>query len=194
MAAVERIAYARLFSTVAGLLLVGLGLAGFFTSAGFRNPGITADLLGFYPVNGWASTLHLTAGLIGLGLARPLPRLFALLAGILFLALGIAGILAPNGDLLLGVLPATRSVNLLNLAIGALGLIAYVASRWDRIRSGLRHRMERLRRRAERRQGRRRHRRAARRRRSRPARPTSSGGSGGADRPEPGRRSRPRRQ
>lgn len=194
----ERIAYPRLFSTVAGLLLVVIGLAGFTTSAGFRNPEITSGLFGFYPVNGWANALHVVAGLAGLALARPLPRLFALLAGTAFLVLGAAGILAPNGELLLGGLPATRSVNLVNLAIGVLGLAAYAASRWDRLRraaSGLAGRFER---RLERRRQGKRRRRAARRRRSgrsgtssrsrRKAGATSRAGSGGADRPAPGRR------
>lgn len=204
MAAVERIAYARLFSTVAGLFLVVIGLAGFVTPAGFRNPEITSDLLGLYPVNGWANGFHVLAGLVGLGLARPLPRLFALLAGVVFLTLGVAGILAPNGVLLLDGLPATRSVNLVNLAIGALGLSAYAASRWDRLRKGIANLVLRLERRLDRRRQKRRRRRAARRRRpgasggaartggagrtGKRAGATSRAGSGDADRPAPGPR------
>lgn len=184
MAAVERIAYVRLFSTVTGLLLVVIGLAGFLTPAAFRNPEITSDLLGFYPVNGWANTLHLAFGLAGLGLARPLPRLFALAAGIVFLALGVWGILAPDGQLLLGVLPATRAVNVLNLLIGGFGLAAFAASRLDRIRATGAAWAGRLERRRERRRQKRRRRRAVRRRGS----ATSSAGSGGAGRPGPGRR------
>ncbi len=201
----ERIAYARLFSTVAGLFLVVIGLAGFATSAGFRNPELTAGLW-FYPVNGWANSVHVIAGLAGLALARPLPRLFALLGGLLFLALGVWGILAPDGQLLFGGLPASRSVNGLNLVIGVLGLAALVASRWDRIRSGVATLADRLQRRLERRRQRRRRRRAARRRRSGPAAPgsrqrqpgatsgprqpgaTSSGVPGGGSRPAPKRR------
>lgn len=215
MTGVERLVYPRLFSTVAGLLLVVIGLAGFSTSAGFRNPEITADLLGLYPVNGWANAFHLVAGLAGLGLARPLPRVYALPAGLVFLALGVSGILAPNGELLLGGLPAARSVNLLNLVIGALGLAAFTASRWDRLRSGAVRLTDRFRRWLDRRRQRRRRRRAARRRRSAPSatgsRPRKAGsasgprkadsqaetekpaatsrtGSGDADRPARGRR------
>ncbi|MCO5315191.1 MAG: DUF4383 domain-containing protein [Solirubrobacterales bacterium] len=162
----ERIAYARLFSTVVGLLLVVLGLAELLASAEFRNPEITSDLLGLYPANGWAASLHLVIGMIGLALARPLPRLFTLLAGVIFLGLGIWGVLAPNGDLLLGVLPATRTVNLLNLLIGGLGLLAFAASRWDRIRNAAGGWLERSRRRNERRRQRRGRRRATRRRRT----------------------------
>lgn len=174
----ERIAYPRLFSTLAGLLLVVIGLAGFTTAAGFRNPEITADLLGFYPVNGWANTLHLAAGLVGLALARPLPRLYALLAGAVFLGLGLWGVVAPDGQMLLGGLPATRSVNLINLAIGGFGLIALAASRWDRIRNAGAAWFERLHRGVERRRRQRQRRRALKRRRatSPAARRPKSGG------------------
>lgn len=170
----ERIAYPRLFSTIAGLLLVALGLAGFTTAAGFRNPEITSSLLGFYPVNGWANTLHLVAGLVGLGLARPLPRLFALLAGLLFFGLGVWGILAPDGQLLFGGLPATRSVNVINLVIGMLGLAAFAASRWDRIRVAGAAWTERLSRNVERRRRQRQRRRALKRRQAAP-RPSRKG-------------------
>lgn len=185
----ERIAYPRLFSTVAGLLLAMLGLFGFLVSAEFRNPELTSDLLGLYPVNGWANSFHLVAGLIGLGLARPLPRLYALLAGVAFAALGVWGIAAPNGELLFGWLPATRSVNLVNLAIGLLGLAALAASRWDRITSALSTWASRFRRNRERRSRRRRERKLReRRKRTSPAagrrsRPSSSSGRGGGTRP-----------
>ncbi len=179
----ERIAHPRLYSTLAGLLLVVLGLFGFLVSSEFRNPELTSDLLGFYPVNGWVNSVHLIVGLIGLGLARPLPRLFALLAGVGFTALGVWGILAPNGELLFGSLPATRSVNLINLAIGLLGLVALVASRWDRIVAAFASRLERMSRRRERRTRRRREKKLRQRRRA-----TSSSGSAGGSRPVSKRR------
>ena len=129
----ERIAYARLYATIAGALLVLLGFAGLLVNFEFNTPELTDDLLGLYTVNGWANVFHVAAGLIGLFLARPLPRLFALLAGVAFTALGLWGLLATNGTLLLEGLPATRWVNLLNLLIGLAGLTAFAASRWDRI-------------------------------------------------------------
>lgn len=129
----ERIAFARLFATVTGTLLVLLGFIGLMVNAEFRGRELTDELLGFYTVNGWASVFHVAAGLIGLALARPLPRLYALLAGVVFTGLGIWGILAPNGTWLLDALPASRAVNLVNLAVGLFGLAAFTASRWDRI-------------------------------------------------------------
>lgn len=129
----ERTAYARLYATVAGALLVLLGFGGLLINTEFRAPELTSDLLGFYAVNGWANVFHVGAGLIGLFLARPLPRLFALIAGLLFTGLAVWGILATGGTLLIEKLPALRWVNLFNLLLGLSGLAAYAASRWDRI-------------------------------------------------------------
>lgn len=182
----ERITLPRLYSTVAGTLLASLGLAGFLVSSEFRNPELTSDLLGIYPVNGWVSSLHLVAGLIGLALAGRLPRLFALLAGVGFTALGLSGVLAPNGELLFGCLPAPRTVNLIYLGIGLLGLLAVVASRWDRIGATFAGWIEKVGRRRERMVRRRREKRLRKRRRA--ARATSSGGRAGGTRPGSGRR------
>lgn len=129
----ERITYARLYATVTGTLLVLLGFAGLLVNFEFHVPELTDDLFGFYTVNGWANVFHIAAGLTGLFLARLLPRLYAILAGVVFTALGVWGFAAANGTFLLDGLPATRWVNLLNLLIGLGGLSAYAASRWDRI-------------------------------------------------------------
>lgn len=131
----ERTAYARLYATTSGALLVLLGFAGLLVNTEFRAPELTSDLLGFYPVNGWANALHVGVGLLGLFLARPLPRLYALLAGVFFTGLAVWGFVAADGTLLFDNLPAFRWVNLLNLLLGLGGLAAYAASRWDRITS-----------------------------------------------------------
>jgi hypothetical protein len=133
MAAMERTAYARLYATLAGAFLVLLGFVGLLVNSEFRAPELTSDLLGFYTVNGWANVLHVGIGLVGLFLARPLPRLFALVAGTFFTFLALWGFLAPDGTLLFGELPAFRWVNVVNFLLGAGGIFAYAASRWDRI-------------------------------------------------------------
>lgn len=129
----ERTAYARLYATTTGALLVLLGFVGLLVNSEFRAPELTSDLLGFYAVNGWANVLHVGIGLLGLLLARPLPRLYALLAGVFLTGLAVWGFVAADGTLLFGGLPALRWVNALNLLLGLAGLIAYAASRWDRI-------------------------------------------------------------
>jgi hypothetical protein len=142
---VERVGYTRLYATVSGALLVLLGLAGLVENAEFEEPELWSDLLGTYAVNGWASLLHICLGLAALLLAQRASRLWAVIASSVFIGLGAWGVLAADGTLLLGVLPATRAVNLLNLLLGALALLALVASRWDRIRKVLTEREQRAR-------------------------------------------------
>ena len=129
MGLVDRTAFTRLYATVTGLLLSLGGLAGFAVGSEFTEPTLTEDLLGFYPVNGWANSLHLLTGLLALFLARAGSAIWALLGGLLYTGLAIWGILAPDGQLLAGVLPATRSVNAVNLVIGVSGLAALLAAR-----------------------------------------------------------------
>lgn len=156
----ERIGYTRLYATSAGVVLVLLGLFGLLENAEFDLPELYSKLLGFYAVNGWASVFHIAAGLLGLILAKHLSRLFALVAAIVFIGLGLWGILAPNAELLLSKLPAERPVNLLNLILGFGALACFVASYWDRLEASITARIERRR---TRQTGRERRRRAQRR-------------------------------
>jgi hypothetical protein len=142
-----RTAYTRLYATVSGTLLVLLGLSGMFENSEFTEASLWSELFGIYAVNGWANALHLALGVSALLLAQRISRLWALVAAIVFLGLGFWGVLAPGGELLFGVLPATRPVNLVNLLLGGFALAALVASRWDRIRSVAAAREERLRKR-----------------------------------------------
>ncbi len=136
--------YTRLYATLSGALLILLGLAGLIENAQFDEPELWSELFGFYAVNGWLSLLQIGLGLIALLLAQRSSRLWALLACIVFLGLGIMGVLAANSTLLFGVLPATRPVNALNLLLGSLALVALAASRWDRISAIVSEREERL--------------------------------------------------
>lgn len=139
-----RTAYTRLYATVSGTLLILFGLAGMLENSEFPKPSLWSELFGFYAVNGWANALHITLGMIALLLAQGISRLWALIAAVVFLGLGFWGVLAPNAELLFGVLPATRPVNLINLLLGGFALAALVASRWDKIRAAAANREERL--------------------------------------------------
>jgi hypothetical protein len=145
--AMARTAYTRLYATVSGTLLILLGLAGMVENSEFPEPSLWSELLGFYAVNGWSNTIHIVLGVVALLLAQGLSRLWAILAALVFLALGFWGVLAADGELLFGVLPATRAVNLINLLFGGFALAAFVASRWDKIRSAAADREQRLRKR-----------------------------------------------
>lgn len=129
----ERTSYTRLFAVCSSTFLVLLGLVGFIEDASFTEPEIYGFLPGDYGVNGWANALHVLTGLMGLAMAARLSRAWALIALVLFGGLGLWGILAPDGTLLAGVLPATRSVNAINLVIGLLALFALVAGSWPSI-------------------------------------------------------------
>ncbi len=153
---VERIGYTRLYATSAGVVLVLLGLFGLLKSAEFDVPELHDDLLGFYAVNGWANLLHISMGLLGLVAARRWSRAFALIAAVIFIGLGVWGILALNSDLLFSKLPAERWVNLVNLILGFAALACLVASYWDRIRKSVSDRIEHRRTRQSRRERRRR--------------------------------------
>jgi len=156
---VERIGYTRLYATASGVLLVLLGLFGFLASGEFEVPELSARLLGIYTVNGWANAFHVVIGLIALIMSRRLSRPYALMAAILFLFLGFWGIAATNGDLLLSKLPAQRSVNLLNLALGFTALACFIAGTWQPIRTWMAARLEKRRTRTSWRERRRRKRR-----------------------------------
>ena len=139
----ERLGYTRLYATVTGTLLVLIGPVGFLASSALKPPYLTDDMLGFLAVNGWANSFRIVLGLLGLIMATRFSKLYAGLAGVLLLGLGIWGLLAPNGQLLLDKLPAGRAANILNLILGLLGLIAVVAVHSDGMTRRFRQRMER---------------------------------------------------
>lgn len=146
----DRTSFTRFYASFTGLLLCLLGLAGFAVGPEFAEPDLTSDLIGSYRVNGWSDSLHLVTGLAALGLARSRPAAWALIGGLLYTGLGLWGVLAPDGELLAGLLPAPRAVNATNLAIGLSGLAALVASRTPPLRTagvGRKRRLRRARRR-----------------------------------------------
>lgn len=119
--------YTRLYATVTGAVLTAAGLFGFLVGAEFESPELTGTLLGFYEVNGWSNAFHTIAGVMALALAARGSRIWVVIAAILFTGLGIWGVLAPDGTLLAGVLPAPRTVNICNLLLGLLAVAALVA-------------------------------------------------------------------
>lgn len=130
----ERTSYTRLFAVCSSAFLVVIGLVGFLEGPSFTEPELYSSLPGNFAVNGWANSLHVLAGLVGLAMASRLSRAWAVITLLLFGGLGIWGVLAPHGTLLVGILPATRSVNAINLLLALLALLALVAAAWPAIR------------------------------------------------------------
>ena len=119
---------ARLYASAAGAFLVVLGIVGFFYSASFSTPGQVKDALGALGVNGWENVLHAATGAIGLLVAGYAARQYALLLGVLYLALAIWGVAIDSGGSILGLLPADTAANSLHLVLGLLGIAAGLAT------------------------------------------------------------------
>jgi hypothetical protein len=99
---------ARLYATVAGALLVVLGIVGFFYDASFSSLGDLQRALGAIDVNAWFNLLYLVTGAIGVLVAGVASRQYSLAMGLLYTLLGIFGL----------------GTEWLHLTIGVLGLLA----------------------------------------------------------------------
>ncbi|HEX6455341.1 MAG TPA: DUF4383 domain-containing protein [Solirubrobacterales bacterium] len=95
---------ARLYATVAGALLLVLGVVGFFYDASFTGLGDLESALGFLEVNAWFNLLYVVTGAIGLLLAGVASRPYSLAAGLLYTLLGILGLGTGWFHLLIGLL------------------------------------------------------------------------------------------
>jgi hypothetical protein len=99
---------ARLYATVAGALLLVLGIVGFFYDASFSSLDDLQPALGALEVNAWFNLFYVLTGAVGVLVAGVASRQYSLLVGLLYTLLAIAG-WGSEG---------------LHLAIGLLGLAA----------------------------------------------------------------------
>lgn len=83
---------ARLYATVAGALLLILGVVGFFYDASFTGLSDVESALGFLDVNAWINLLYVFTGAIGLLVAGVASRPYSLAVGLLYTLLGIFGL------------------------------------------------------------------------------------------------------
>ena len=121
---------AQLYSLVFGVLLVALGIIGFFYTADFAvGDAMERERALLLDVNGWHNTVHLLTGAIGLAVAgsAAAARSYALILGVVYLLLAILGFLV-FGDTVLQIIPLNTGDNILHLLIGAAGIGAYTAS------------------------------------------------------------------
>ncbi len=119
---------ARLYATVAGVVLTIAGIAGFFYSASFGSPGEVDQMLGIFAVNGWDNVLNLATGLLALVAAGYAARRCALALGVFFTAVSVWGLIAGDGGSIAGVLPVNTADNAAHLLLGLTGLAAAAAS------------------------------------------------------------------
>ncbi|MDX6635248.1 MAG: hypothetical protein QOF06_1451 [Solirubrobacterales bacterium] len=99
---------ARLYAAAAGVLLLVLGVVGFFYDASFGPLDQYEEALGALRVNGWLNLFYVATGSVGLLVAGVSSRTYSLTVGALFTLLAIVG----------------WGTGGLNLAVGLLGLAA----------------------------------------------------------------------
>lgn len=120
---------ARLYCTLIGAVLVFVGIVGFFYEASFSTGDeIKADeVFGLLAVNGWHNLVHIAIGLVLLAAAGTAARTAALAVGLLYLVLGIWGLLEDD-NVILSLVPINDEDNVLHLILGGLGLGAGAAT------------------------------------------------------------------
>ncbi|MDX6651868.1 MAG: hypothetical protein QOJ38_649 [Solirubrobacterales bacterium] len=119
---------ARLYASLVGAVLTIAGIAGFFYSSDFGSPGATSEVLGLLTVNGWHNVVHIATGALGLLAMGYAARAYAGGLGVVYLGVAIWGFAIGSGENILGFLPVNTADNFLHLALGVLGIAAYLAT------------------------------------------------------------------
>jgi hypothetical protein len=125
---------AQLYALGLGVLLVAVGIAGFFWEASFAvgtSAGVEQSfVLGLLAVNGWHNLLHLVTGAIGLAVAgnRAAARLYALTLGVAYALLALLGFVVESNDVLLGLFAINAGDNVLHMLVAAGGMAAGLAT------------------------------------------------------------------
>jgi uncharacterized protein DUF4383 len=121
---------AKTYAIVVGAVLVFAGVAGFFYETDFSTNGDKDAVFGILDVNGWHNLVHVATGALGLVLSRTLAgaRTYALLLGVVYLAVAIWGFVLGDGEFILSILPVNTEDNVLHLLISLTGFGAYAAS------------------------------------------------------------------
>ena len=114
---------AQLFCLVTGIVLVAVGVLGFFVNSMFNSgPGVSGDELIVFEVNGWHNIVHLATGafLILMAASARSAVTGALIFGILYVVVTIYGFV--DGDDLLTIVPINTADNFLHLALAIVAI------------------------------------------------------------------------
>lgn len=121
---------AQAYALVFGVVLVVVGIAGFFVDSSFGDLGsdVQGDELIWFEVNGWHNVVHLVSGLLGLAVVASVAgsRAYALGFGAVYLVVTIWGFV--NGTDVAGLIPVNTADNWLHLGISVAGILAGLAS------------------------------------------------------------------
>jgi hypothetical protein len=123
---------AQVYTLAIGLMLVVVGVAGFFYNASFSTgDGTERDaVLGILDVNGWHNIVHIATGAIGLTVAGSYggARAYAIGMGAVYLLVALLGFLAGDGEEIFDLIPVNTEDNVLHLLIGVAGIAAGLAT------------------------------------------------------------------
>lgn len=125
----DRYTYAQLYAGIAGLVLLVVGIAGFFVDSSFDTGStVQGDTLLGFEVNGWHNLVHVASGVLGLAAAtRPAPaRTFALAFGAAYAVVFIWGL---ADDTVLWSVPVNGADHVLHALLAGLGLAAGLLTR-----------------------------------------------------------------
>jgi hypothetical protein len=120
---------AQLFCLVVGATLILAGILGFFYEGAFSSDeSVREPVLGILDVNGWHNLVHLATG--GLTLAFGLSdearaRTWALVFGVVYLAVAIWGFAIGSGESILSIIPVNTEDNILHVILALAGLATY---------------------------------------------------------------------
>jgi hypothetical protein len=114
-----------------GVVLLGLGILGFFYNGTFTSDkAVRDDMLGIFAVNGWSNTLHVILGIWGLAVASSWSgaRIYGYACGVILVALGAWGFMIGDHDSILSILPVNAADDFLHLALGIIAMLCAVAT------------------------------------------------------------------
>ena len=122
---------AQLFCLIFGLVLIAVGILGFFYDNGADfalpdslEPGARGEILGLLDTNGWHNVVHLASGALLL-FASPraaLARTVALVFGLTYVVVTIWGVI--DTESVFELIPVNDEDNILHAALAAAGLLA----------------------------------------------------------------------
>jgi hypothetical protein len=120
---------AQLFCLVTGIVLVVVGIVGFFVNSTFNaSPGVSGDELIVFEVNGWHNIVHLATGafLLFMAASARTAILGALIFGVLYVVVTLYGFI--DGDDILTIVPINTADNFLHLALAIVAIAVGLAA------------------------------------------------------------------
>jgi hypothetical protein len=120
---------AQLFCLVVGATLVVAGIIGFFYNSTFTSDkGVRDAVFGILDVNGWHNVVHILTGVVTLAFAfqrEAAARTWALVFGVVYIAVAAWGFIIGDGDSILSIIPVNTEDSVLHLLLGVAGVATY---------------------------------------------------------------------